>query len=115
MKSQNDIQVNSKVIADLLDAIPQWDDGPITITELFSRAGLTDSVYPEGAEMIIPLLRAFDVISIFEIADAQELRIKSRSELSSYFLRSLALYLREDRKILSNWERSGVTEGPFSL
>ncbi len=108
-------QTSSEIIAKLLEAIPQWDDGPITIPEWLNRAGVDEKVYSGCSELVIPLLETFDAISIFELVEAQGFRFKSSSELSSYFIRSLALHLREDRKILSNWERSGVAEGPFSI
>lgn len=108
-------QTSSEILAKLLEAIPQWDDGPITIPEWLKRAGVDENAYSECSEIIIPLLETFDVISIFELVDAQGFKFKTRSELSSYFIRSLALYIREDGKILLNWERSGVTEGPYSI
>lgn len=111
----NEKQPGSVILADLLDALPNWDDGEISLSDWFGRAGVKHDIDASDLEMLITLLNAFDVISMLRLPDLSDTRIRIRSEIAGYFLRSLSKYLKEDRKVLSNWERSGVDQGPFSI
>lgn len=101
-------------VAEILESIPSSKEGAIPLVDLCRIAGASDAWCKGCCTPLITLLQAFDAITIVNSNDSNAPNVKASSSSASYFLKSLAAYLREGRKIVSNWERPGISEGPYS-
>ncbi len=104
------MNIQSILVADILDSIPSSSNGAVSIRDLCIAAGIEETLCNGYSEVLLTVLRTFDAITII-IDDTGEAKIKAKSITTTYFIKSLAAYIREDKSILSNWERLGISKG----
>ena len=61
-----------------------------------------------STETALMFLRVFDSITFVRDDGEGDWRVKATSQAALYFLRSLAEYVRQNLKLVSNWEREGT-------
>ena len=100
-------------VAEIIESIPDSTEGSLPLLNLCRLAGASDDWCEGCSATLITILRAFDAITVTDCGSSGP-NVKASSLSASYFLKSLAAYLREGHKIVSNWERPGISEGPYS-
>jgi len=91
----------------ILHSIPTHGEHPRSVSWIASRAaenasGQSQQEVELATSVLLLVLRTFDVI-----ADDDGL-YHCKGEMPTYFIRSLAWYLANDRQFVNNWERRGV-------
>lgn len=87
-------------LASFLRAIPNHKQDEKSIEKI---AGNDYPKYQDQIETLLPILDIFRAVR-YKTKGATR-HIKSESELSSYFLRSLAIYIKNNFPLVTNWDR----------
>jgi hypothetical protein len=99
--------VHGERIATAIERIPSAGEPTASMRAICHDAGLPD----EAEESLIVFLAAFGVLQVESPADGH--MVKALSAAASFFLKSLAAYVRDGATILNNWERTGTSEPPY--
>lgn len=106
------ISINDPALtANIIEKIPSNGDDAIGIEQLCNTNDIKLTNQILG---VLILLQTLGVIKI-SISKDGENRFKATSHIASYFLKSLACYIRNDFKIVSNWDGRGVGRNPKAL
>jgi hypothetical protein len=103
----------SDALATVIETIPSSGNGAVVLFDSCRRICSSDEEAAGLATALVTILKALDAVQVTG-PDGRQL-VKARSPMAHFFLMSLAAYVREGRPILSNWEREGITEGPYSV
>jgi hypothetical protein len=98
----------SELAADILERIPISDEEAVLLHKLCPRAIKDELACTNCILGMLTILHVFDAIVIIHAGIDGETRVKARSQTASYFLRSLATYIRHGLPIVSDWQREGV-------
>ncbi len=99
---------NSNITADILERIPNNEGALATLSDICSS---TDKATINYARGVISLLQTFNALTVYE-QPTGDLLVKACSETASYFIKSLAHYVRNDLKIIAAWNREDAGEDP---
>jgi hypothetical protein len=94
-------------ISNILENIPRSDKDALPIVKICTSASENNPACVNCAQTIITFLHVFDAIIIVNESN-NKIRVKAKSQTATYFLRSLAQYIRNNYKLATNWEREGV-------
>ncbi len=92
-------------ISKIIENIPRSDDDAVSLENICSSALNNNPSCKYCLQTLIAFLQVFDVVSVKNNTD---ITIKAKSQSAIYFLRSLALYIRNNHKFSTNWDRRGV-------
>lgn len=99
---------------DILERIPPSNEDALPWHRLCPRAAKDEAACSSCILGMLTILSVFDAVTMISASTDGEARVKARSQTASYFLRSLATYIRHGLPIVSNWQREGVgTESPI--
>jgi len=98
-------------LASMLEGIPQSNEDAVSLRGLCKLSMKSDPSCDACSDAVLGFLRLFEVIRILNKNQSEEIKVKARSEAAYYFLRSLAVYLRQGLTLATNWERRGVRKG----
>lgn len=98
----------SSFLARVLERIPGSRDDAVPIHDLCPFAMRDEPSCESCILAVLTFLHAFDAITVSTDATDGLPRIKARAQAASYFLKSLAVYIRDGLRLVSNWQRAGV-------
>ena len=98
------------MIAEILQKIPRSDEDALPVSTLCPSFEKRNDACLSCILGILTILKAFDAILVSPIQPATEIRVKAKSEIAFYFLRSLARYIQKGMALTIDWERRGVVE-----
>jgi hypothetical protein len=95
----------NEAIAVMLEKIPNSKEDA---TELLSLCPILEQNEKciNCLNTMLTFLKLFDVIKVTQADEAGRIKIKARSSTASYFLRSLAEYIRNNLILVTNWQRT---------
>jgi len=93
------------ILARVLALIPTHPDERLSAAQIAARARDPSKV-PLDRVTIDTIL---EVLSLFECLDWQQDKIRSKNQMSTYFIKSLTWFDETQHSLCSNWERSGTS------
>jgi hypothetical protein len=100
----------SRYLVALLEAIPREDQDAKALMRLCDEAGLPQHEAVGFSRAVSAYLGIFAAISRTDGPD-DDISIKATTRFSSYFIRSLAAHIREERSVLYDWGRHANPDG----
>jgi 8-oxo-dGTP pyrophosphatase MutT (NUDIX family) len=91
-----------RLVTRILSAIPTHEDQPLSSVQIAAQIGQDTDGATLTTSTVLVFLTAFDVLT------EQNGQYRCRSEMSTYFTRSLAWYIANAEQLVNNWMRPGV-------
>jgi hypothetical protein len=98
-------------IAAILENIPGSDAEPKALYLLCPSLKSDNSYCNACTRAVLEFLKVFAVITISPGNNESEIKIKAKTQTALYFLRSLAVYIRQGLTLISNWGDNVGVEG----
>ena len=98
----------SALVANMLEQIPRSDQNAVHLHRLRPSAVKGDLACASCALAQLTFVQVFGAVTVLPGDTEGEIMVKARAQAATYFLKSLAAYVRKELALVSNWERVGV-------
>jgi len=104
---------DAQAAAAFMSAVPIHSSDPRSVAEIGLRAGFEPNRAESVGNLLLAILAPFDLFE--RVSDSEgAVSIRLRSESAKYFIESWSKYVLRHDVLVSDWERDGLSEGPWT-